>query len=90
MQTLQKNDSFMSKSDSNEKFFNSECSTFFQEELFDVMEGFLKKKSVLMDIGLQDLLDSNIDSFSDFQTTPVISFNKLSGETLGEISELSL
>ena len=89
MQAFHKKDSFMSKSDSNEKYFNSECSTFYQDELFDVTTDFLKKKSVSMDFGLPDLLDDNNESIPE-QTAPVLSFNKLSGQRLGEISELIL
>ena len=89
MQAFHKKDSFMSKSDSSEKDFNSECSTFYQDELLDVTADFLKKKSVSMDFGIADLLEDNNESISD-QTAPVLSFNKLSGQRLGEISELIL
>ena len=90
MQAFHKNDSFMSKSDSNEKYYNSEYSTFYQDELFDAATDFLTKKSVLMDFGLQDLLDDNNDSISELQATPILSFDKLSGQRMGEISEFIL
>ena len=89
MQAFHKNDSFMSKSDSNEKYYNSEYSTFYQDELFDETADFLKKKSVSMDFGLPDLLDDNNESICD-QTAPVLSFDKLSGQRMGEISEFIL
>ena len=90
MQAIHKKDSFMSKSDSNEKYFNSECSTFYHDELFDVEKDFLKKKSVSLDCGLPDLLNDNNDSISELQAAPILSFNKLSGQRIREISELIL
>ena len=80
----------MTKSDSTDKYFKSECSTFYQDELFDVETDFLTKKSVSLDCGLSDLLDDNNDSISELQAAPVISFNKLSGQRIREISELIL
>ena len=90
MQAIHKKDSFMSKRDSTDKYFNSECSTFYQEESFDVETDFLTKKSASMDSGLPDLLDDNNDSISELQAAPVLSFNKLSGQRIREISELIL
>ena len=43
-----------------------------------------------MDCGLQDLLDDNNESISELQAAPVLFFNKLSRQSIGEISELIL
>ena len=90
MQAFHEKESFMSNSDSNEKYFNSEYPTSHQEELFDVETDFLTKKSDSVNCGLPDLLDNNDDSISELQAAPVLSFNKLSGQRIREISELML